>query len=85
VEPLEAILYYDLTTRDGRHAIEVRRAETIGNGMLYVSVRATIYSCAYNTQAGRIAAFGRATSFCNGNSVRILTFENGAGRRAVWQ
>jgi hypothetical protein len=85
VEPLEAILYYDLGTRDGRSAIEVKAVAVLGDGALYVSPKGTVYSCAYDSQAGRIAAFGRVVNFCTQANVRVLAFENGKGRRASWQ
>lgn len=85
METREAAVFYDLVTRDGRCAIEIRTVAPVGEGLLYASQRATIYSCAYNTQSGRIAAFGRAVSFCTANNLRIRAFEDGCGCRAAWQ
>ncbi|MBI3723398.1 hypothetical protein HY251_05515 [bacterium] len=77
-------VFYDLATRDGRRAVEVRSAEALGNGY-FASARATVYSCSYTTQAERILAFRRARRYCDAGGRTIVHFGCAADRRAAWQ
>lgn len=81
--PLAAI-FFDLGTRDGRRAVEVRAARPLGNGF-YASPRATLYSCAYGTQEERIAALGRARLFCERSGLVLVHQGACPGRRSAWQ
>lgn len=80
--PVDVVLLYDLTTRDGRQAIEVRGVSK--RGSLYrILRRKTVYSVAYDTQLARIVAFGRAFEFCEANALNLLAYECGRGGSAV--
>lgn len=73
------ILFYDLSTRDGRKAIELREFVVLGDGGMFASPKSTVYSCAYTTQAERITACRRAL----GLNMNIIDFIDGSGKRAV--
>ena len=77
-------LFFDLGTRDGRRAVEVRAVTSIANGF-YASPRATLYSCAYRTQAERIVALRRARVFCELSGHRVVHMGGASDRRAAWQ
>ncbi len=81
---MDVVLFYDLLTRDGRRAIEIRAIQHIEK-MYYCPPRKTLYSCAYDTQLGRIIAFGRAISFCREDQLVILLFQDAATCSAIWQ
>ena len=83
VRPQVAV-FFDLGTRDGRRAVEVRAVTTIANGY-YASPRATVYSCAYSTQSERICALRRARLFCDLLAREIVHFVRANERRAAWQ
>lgn len=86
MKPLtNAIVFYDLKARDGRSVLEARYALDAGDGKVYISPKATFYSCAYNTQAGRIAAFNRVAAVCKEMDCQILTYCCGQKHRAFWQ
>lgn len=80
-----AVVVYDLSTKDSRFAVEVRRVEQLGDGTLIAPVDATVYSCAYSTQIGRVAALNRAKAFCELLGLKIVKFDYLAGRLAAWQ
>jgi len=80
----EVAIFLDLGTRDGRLAVEVRAVQALAHGF-FASPRATLYSCAYSTQAERILALQRARRFCDVRSRTIVHFGSAVDRRAAWQ
>ena len=79
------IILYDLKAQDGRSAVEARFAVDAGGGKIYASPKMTFYSCAYDTQAGRISAFNRVAALCDEHGCKILAYYCGQKHRAVWQ
>jgi hypothetical protein len=77
-------ILFDLTTRDGRKAVEVRVLSALSDGY-YASPRATVYSCAYSTQKERILALQRARAFCDVRGRRVVHFGRAEGKVAAWQ
>src|SRR4051812_5563726 len=80
----EVAIFVDLGTRDGRLAVEVRAVQPLAQGF-FASPRATIYSCAYRTQAERILALQRAHLFCDSRGWTIVHFGDAKDRRVAWQ
>jgi hypothetical protein len=80
----DVAIFLDLATRDGRHAVEVRAVRPLATGF-FASPRATLYSCAYSTQAERILALQRARRFCDVRGRKIVHFGSAVDRRAAWQ
>ena len=80
----DVAIFLDLGTRDGRLAVEVRAVQPLAHGF-FASPRATLYSCAYKTQAERILALQRARRFCDVRGRRIVHFGSAGDRRAAWQ
>jgi hypothetical protein len=83
-ETRDVAIFIDLGTRDGRLAVEVRSVQPLATGF-FASPRATLYSCAYSTQAERILALQRARRFCDIRGRRIVHFGSAVDRRAAWQ
>ncbi len=81
---LVAVVFYDLITRDGRKAIEIRLGLRDGDSSVITSPRKTVYSVAYDSLAGRVLAFRRAGNFCteNGYSVNAV-YSNADGARSA--
>lgn len=84
VEGRDVAIFLDLATRDGRLAVEVRAVQPLAQGF-FASPRATLYSCAYSTQAERILALQRARRFCDVRGRKIVHFGSAVDRRAAWQ
>lgn len=84
VESRDVAIFLDLATRDGRLAVEVRSVQPLAHGF-FASPRATIYSCAYTTQAERILALQRARRFCDVRGRHVVHFGQAVDRRAAWQ
>ena len=80
----DVAIFIDLGTRDGRLAVEVRAVQPLAHGF-FASPRATLYSCAYSTQAERILALQRARRFCDVRGRQIVHFGSAVDRRAAWQ
>jgi len=80
----DVAIFLDLATRDGRQAVEVRAVRPLATGF-FASPRATLYSCAYSTQAERIVALQRARRFCDVRGRKIVHFGSAVDRRAAWQ
>ncbi len=80
----EVAIFIDLGTRDARRAVEVRAVQPLAEGY-FASPRATLYSCAYSTQAERIVALQRARRFCDVRGRTIVHFGSAVDRRAAWQ
>jgi hypothetical protein len=84
-EELQAVaILFDLTTRDGRKAVEVRGVSPLANGWS-ASARATLYSCAYSTQKERILALQRARAFCDVRARKVVHFTRAENKHAAWQ
>jgi hypothetical protein len=77
-------IIFDLETRDGRKAVEVRGVAPLANGWS-ANARATIYSCAYASQKERILALQRARAFCEIRAHRVVHFARAENKRAAWQ
>lgn len=80
--PLNVAIFIDLATRDGRKAVEVREA-IIHPDYFIASPKKTIYSCAYESEAGRNLAVRRACEYIKESN--IVTIESREGNRAYWQ
>ncbi len=79
-----AVIFYDLAGRDGRKVIEIRAAVRLGCGKMFAGPRAVFYSVAYATQVERQVAFARARAACDAGGLDA-TYQDGSGRRALWQ
>lgn len=82
---MKVAILVDVVARDGRNAVEVRQAVELGEGYV-ANTKGTVYSCAYNSQAGRIAAHCRAAIFCKESGYTVVHIRNCEGnQRAAWQ
>jgi hypothetical protein len=82
---MDVAVLFDLVTRDGRTAVEVRQAQALGTGF-FASAKGTIYSCAYDDDLGRSVALTRARQLCDTNKHTIVHYASAdKARRAAWQ
>jgi hypothetical protein len=80
----DVAIFFDLVTRDGRRAVEIRTVSSQENAY-YAPARATVYSCAYSTQAERNLALRRARGFCEACSHNVVHMGSAEEHRAAWQ
>lgn len=82
---MEVAILFDLVTRDGRSAVEVRRADPLGSGY-FASAKQTLYSCAYSDELGRSVALNRAQQGCEVAGLVVVHYGDCKNsRRAAWQ
>lgn len=76
----QVTILFDLETRDGRKAVEIYEATQSGGCKFR---KQPIYSCAYDTQAGRILALRRAGLFCDHRARHVVQFLKAEKRSAI--
>lgn len=82
---MEVAVLFDLVCRDGRSAVEIRQAQSLGNGY-FAGIKQTVYSCAYDNELGLRVALCRARQLCKDSSYTVVHYAGtDNARRAAWQ